>query len=587
VTIGTQNTSGNSFTDGLLNGSLASNEPTALMDSVEVLKGPASILTGTQVGGGLINYVPKRANGVTPADFTLGTGTGAEAIGSADVSAAVPYVDHLYFRTVGFAQHADRNPGGGDAPYQLVLSPMLGYRSDTTTLDLAAQYFAQSLAFTRRDYINGNGQITSWGGAYNPHNRAITDFAQVNYNVEQSLVATADWAMKLRAKGLYQEGDNAIETVTPVTTVGALYEAVGLSVYIPQHTTSHYIDLYNKFHTGPIEHQLIVAGDYNDVRQQTADSYAITLASFSQQPTIAPVPRTGPRSTENTIQYGAVIQDQLSWWRLHALIAGRESWYHDVYTPVGGGDQTIMTQTRFTPSFGLVGDLTKAQSVYFNYSDAFTPTPSSVSTVAGARLPPAVQKRYETGYKGGFFSDRLDLNGSFFWYSTTNSARTDPLNPSFFVAGPGYDAVGVELSTTGSVSATLKIIAGYTYTNGHAIPTNGNLIGGALFETPRNVANLWVVKTLKLSNDSGVDVGFGGNFYDGFYLDEGRTQDLVKFDRQNIVFNGALAYRWKNYRANLTVDNLANRRNYGLSGATFQLVRAPPTTFRFVLSARY
>jgi TonB-dependent siderophore receptor len=582
VRFGPQSTGGVTFTDGLRNGSLNDNTATAMIDSIEVVKGPASLLSGTQVGGGLVNYVPKRANGISPPELSLGIGTGREILASADVGGAVPGVDNLYFRVIAFAQNADENPAGGNNPYQYVVSPMLGYRSDSTSIDLNFQYSKQRVTFARRDYLPvGGTEILSLRGLYNPDARAVVEYKQVGYNVEQALTSSADFTLKLRARGLYQDGEKQIAAgaVAAVNPVTGIFTVAGISQYAPEWTTSHAADLYAKFETGPLEHQFIVGGDFTKKQFSRATGVVVAALPITGLAPVAPIPFAGARSDEPSRQYGVFIQDQINWGPVHLLLGLRQSWFDSSTRQAGATRVTLVESKKLTPTVGAVFDVSKAISVYASYTQAFTPASASQTTISGDPLPPTLQTRYEAGIKTGFFDDRLDLNLSVFKVTTDNEARADIANPGFFVPGPGRKAKGFEISAVGSLSPTLKLSAGYTYTEGKLVN------GDPLDQSPKNVANLWIVKTIPVGDTSSLDVGFGGNYFDKFFV--GATASRFLFDREYLSVDGSIAYKVDNLRLNLTVSNLFDRRNYALSGALFQLERSPPRVVRLVLSTSF
>ncbi|MGH6616448.1 TonB-dependent siderophore receptor [Sphingomonas sp.] len=593
VRFGASSTNGVTFTDGLRNGSLSDNLPTPLVDSIEVVKGPASILTGTSVGGGLVNFVPKRANGVAPTEIMLGYGTGRETIASGDVSYKLP-IKNLYFRVIAFAQHAAQNPAGGNEPYQYVITPMLGYRGDNTTLDLSFQYSNQRVPFTRRSYfpttpvvgqqfvqLIQSGPVQSLAGLYNPDALIRIEYKQVGYNAEQVLADSGGFQLKLRARGLYQDGKKEIAaSAVSRANANGTFTVVGISQYAPEWTTSHAADLYAKFSTGQLEHQLIIGGDFNYRKFGRAAGAVVDPAlTLSQQARIAPIPYTGVRSDERYRQYGVFIQDQINWGRLHLLLGARQSWYHSTTQSAPTVAIKVVDTQKWTPTAGAVFDVTKWGSVYGSYTQSYTPQNATTVTHTGDPLPPTLGKRYEGGIKLGLFGDKLDVNAAIFWLNTDNEARIDIEHPTYSVPGPGRKTHGFEISATGAISPTLKVTAGYTHTTGILIN------GDPLDQSPTNVANVWVVKSIPVGERSGFDLGLGGNYFDGFYL--GSHNSYVYFGRKNISLDGSIAYHINKLRLNLTVSNILDRKNYALSGAAFQLEDAPPRVVRLVVSTKF
>ena len=598
VRLGPTTTAGVTFTNGLQNGALADNLPTVMVDSIEVLKGPSSLLTGTEVSGGLLNYVLKKANGITPQDISIGVGSDFETIASADVSGSVPLGEHLYYRMIGFAQHAQEGAAGGNNPYQYVLSPMIGYRSDNTTFDLGGQYFQQRDVLARKSFTAADGSIIPFGDSLPPDSAAIVDFKQVSYGVEHTFVDTPDWTMKLKAEGLYQTGTATFSVAQPSPSFRNPLAVVAISFYEPNTTNSDYIQLYNKFDTGPIQHQLIVAGSYYGTSDSQYVGDTVSFVTLGSPAALPDVVRTGDHIREVSHEFGAIIQDQMTWGPLHAMVGVRKSWYKDKKRQASETDFTRETAQHWSPSGGLVLDVTKWASIYGQYSDSFSPVnPGSISVDGQIFSAPVVTKRYELGFKSSFFNDRLDVTGSVHKTKVGSEPVDDPNNFGFSILESGEREKGFEVSVSGSISPTFKITAGYAH-------DTGKFTGlGPIDQSPHNVANLWLLKTFKLGERSKINLGFGGNYHDGYYLVDanadpsicdtqpaacnGSLNPLTFYHRKSYQLNGTLGYAIEKYTVNLAVNNLLGRREFTLSDSNYLLTQAPGRTFRLVVDAKF
>ncbi|MDQ4408994.1 TonB-dependent receptor plug domain-containing protein [Rhizobium sp. AN63] len=80
-----------------------------LLERIEVLKGPSSVLYGQNYPGGMINMVSKRPTDKPFNEVVAGTGTDGRAYGAFDFSGPVPDNDALLYRLTGVATRTGTN----------------------------------------------------------------------------------------------------------------------------------------------------------------------------------------------------------------------------------------------------------------------------------------------------------------------------------------------------------------------------------------------------------------------------------------------------------------------------------------------
>ncbi|HEY8879441.1 MAG TPA: TonB-dependent receptor [Roseateles sp.] len=561
VVLGPNSTSGATFTDGLRNGQFDDNTPLFVMQSVEVLRGPSSILTGTQVGGGMVNFIPKTADGVKPAQLTLGLGSHVERLAGLDLSGQLAAVDGLYWRTLASTSKARSDARGGDDPNHTLVSGMLGYRGSRATADLALTYSDKRTPLPPRYFIaNANaaaaGELSSFANNYNPEQGVFSTSTKLTYGADYDLSEANDGSLRLRLKGMVSHGQNSIliNVLIPASINPYAALALGLGQKSKGTVYSDHADVYWRVKTGAAEHQVIAGLDVSLDDESTGRNLAIKQLKASDVAPLAAMPTSLTGHYENK-QSGVFLQDQINWGNWHFLVAARNSNYKTETTPSGSTTTAIAKVHKLTKSLGAVYDLTADLTAYASYTEAFSPQFSS-STFDGSPFPPQLTKRKEVGLKQNFFDGKLSVNLSAYRAAADFSVNADPAHPGFSIPGPGYTSHGVELSAAGSVSPTLHLVGGLLYDKGTM--TTGDPVTGA----PTKSANLWLMKTFSDGPLDKFDVGVGANYRNGYIVNAMSGSALWPLSRNYFEASAALGYKAsRDVKFNLTVDNVFNRAN--------------------------
>ncbi|KYO51055.1 TonB-dependent hemoglobin/transferrin/lactoferrin family receptor [Tistrella mobilis] len=193
------------------------------------------------------------------------------------------------------------------------------------------------------------------------------------------------------------------------------------------------------FATGPLSHRLTwgIDGDYTETDYERIDT---TVNHTTGTTTVA---RAGGFNFANatTIRADAYVQDEIGLWngRLRVTPALRLAHYaidphpNADYKPVDGAEPRKVTETEPTWKLGAVLDLDDSYSVYAQYAEGFkmptaqqlyTSLPStSFNLVPNPNLRPESVKNYEAGLRGrfrdgsfsvgGFYADYTDFIQSF------------------------------------------------------------------------------------------------------------------------------------------------------------------------------
>jgi catecholate siderophore receptor len=144
---------------------------------------------------------------------------------------------------------------------------------------------------------------------------------------------------------------------------------------------------------------------------------------------------------------------------------------------------------------GLIYKPADQGSIYASYGTSLSPSLEGLSyNTANTNIPPEKTYTVETGVKWDFLRERLLLTGALFRVAKDN-ARTPgilPTDPPQVLDGT-QESKGVELSASGAITRSLRVMGGYTFMNGKIIRSNNPAEVGKFFiNTPQNSATAWI-----------------------------------------------------------------------------------------------
>jgi outer membrane receptor protein involved in Fe transport len=584
--IGQDSSGGDTYTNGMRNSSLSQNGSVVNIEAVEVLKGPASILVGTGIAGGVINFVPKRANGRKETFLTVGAGSGNEWLASVDTGGALSEEKGLFWRFVGLTEHADTLPQGrGRSPDQQVLTPMFGYRGDTMKLDLTLQYEKKNTPFLPvAEYFHATNTFVDYGNLVDDRAGTNVESKKASFDFEKTIVSSDALTLKARARGQYEEAQNLVRTYQPYTMdyLGMGMLVSSLAEDIRDKGQGFYGDLYFKFNTGPVAHQVIAAFDYSKFNY----SFSFNSSGGFGQVELAEVV-SSPRYTMDTEQKGYILQDQITYGKWHGLLGVRATDYTQSAATPSGYVYMSYRKSQTLPNAGIVYDFTSNISGYVSYSSAFDPHSASMQAFDGSLLPAHIRTQYETGIKAGFFKDRVTVNASLYNFETNVSLLSDYEHPGYYKEGGGTVGSGGEISIAGSITPTLKLISGYQKSSAEYNDGTGIML--PVRAAPEHTFNLWALKSFSVGNDRKLEVGFGGNYYSGFWATDILDSDYPAYEIKHayISVNGSVAYTVGRIKINAMFNNLFDRRNYMPSDGVGALSYDVPRSVRVNLTTKF
>ncbi|MEO7653581.1 MAG: TonB-dependent receptor [Bryobacteraceae bacterium] len=149
---------------------------------------------------------------------------------------------------------------------------------------------------------------------------------------------------------------------------------------------------------------------------------------------------------------------------------------------------------------GLIYKPVRSGSIYASYGTSISPSLEGLSySTSNTSIPPEKTYTTEAGSKWEVTGSRLLLTGALFQVKKDN-ARTPgllPTDPLQVLAGRQVSQ-GVELSASGAVTSSLRVLGSYTLIDARIKSSNTPAEVGRKFQnTPRNAASVWFTYTAR------------------------------------------------------------------------------------------
>jgi iron complex outermembrane receptor protein len=555
----------NGFRDNSENRSV---RETANLESVEVLKGPASVLYGTLEPGGVINLSTKQPlsepfyaaeiqvgnfNFIRPTiDFSGPLNPDRSLLYRLNVA----YENGNYFRD--YDQEIER----------FFISPVVTWRiSEQTDVTFEFEYLEDKRPFDRGLIAVGR-KIADI-----PFDRILgepDDFSQreqfvASYRLEHRF--SENWTLRNAfqflandAAYVFIDTDEGLEEDT-----GELTRSLADQEYTDRNYSLQ-TNLIGKVATGSIQHTLLFGIDlsrgtqdidnrrqFDDIPTQNIFSpvYGFVKPNRDQLPIRVDIGTT-------TEILGLYVQDQIALTdNLKVLLGGRfdvvninNTFRQTESGVVSFESEDDQQEEAFTPRVGIVFQPIEALSFYGSYSESFTP--NSATAADGTLLDPERGKQYEVGVKGDLFDGRLSATLAAFDITKSNVATTDLDNPDFSIPIGEQRSRGIELNVAGQIRQGWNIIVSYAYTDAEISEDNDGQEGNRLFNAPENTFSLWTTYEIQSGNWQGLGFGLGLFFVSERQGDLANSFEVPSYLRTDV----GVFYRRNNWRAALNIKNL-------------------------------
>ncbi|WP_447834156.1 TonB-dependent siderophore receptor [Aeromonas veronii] len=535
------------------------------LESVEVLKGPASMLYGVAPPGGVINAISKRPTATPKGQVDLQLGSRDHRQVGVDVSDALS--DSSRYRMVALYKERDGVLTGtyNDRVY---LAPSVTFDlSDRTSLTLLAS-FLHDEGVPTNGFFPVYGTLNTSGGQIDPStNLSQPDYdrnrnTQISTGYELAHQLNQSWEFKQNVRFNYNDLLLRQTYIFPTYEGTTAYRGL---VYRDGNTKSATMDnqMVGYWNTDSTEQTLLLGVDLQRHVNEGVEADNYGMGSIN---TMNPDYSGFPGFDESTATYqkttmaqeGIYAQHQIRWDDRWLLTAGGRFDYVETHNISKTYDRD---EKQYDHALSLSGSLMyladNGISPYLAYSESFLMLPG-IDPNTKTSYKSREGKLYEAGVKyapaflDGYINLALfDLEQSNALVSSGSGQQTQ--------AGE-MTSQGIELE--GSVQATdaLRLTAAYTYTDAKTNDTGSGDRRASLI--PRHIASFWGNYKVQQGVASGLELGTGVR-----YIGSSVGIGAVNADYTPIygsaevpahtVWDAMIGYDFaKNWRAQLNVNNL-------------------------------
>ncbi|MEL6401401.1 MAG: TonB-dependent receptor [Cyanobacteria bacterium J06626_4] len=567
----------------------------ANLESVEVLKGPASVLAGAAQPGGVINLVTKQPLSEPFYNLELLVGNRGLISPSLDFSGPLTADGRLLYRLNALVRTEDSFRDFDTDSRQSFIAPTIHWLiSDRTDLTVSLEY--------TDDERPADGGLVAIGDevADIPFDRVIgelddtreREILRVAYNFEHRL--SDNWRIRNAFSYLNSDAESTIfSPVSPSADEAGNILLAPSAVKTPLEVFDLQTNVVGEFNTGSIEHTLLFGVDLFRLREPGARELRSDFFTPIAFNVFDPIYGTISRPDIEDIllfsaleirsdTFGVYLQDQVTLLDNLKLLAGVRYETVEQETINNPTDlnptssESTLNEDAFTPRLGLVYQPIEEVSLYGSYTTSFLP--NSATTVDDEILEPEQGEQFEIGARAELLEGRLVANLAFFDITKENVATTDPDNIFFSVATGEQRSRGVELDIAGEILPGWNIIANYAYTDAEITEDEDGNEGNRLTGVPEHNFNLWTTYDIQSGSLDGLGFGLGFNYVSERFGDTANSFTVDEY----FLTNAAVSYERDNWRAALNIRNLFNVDYIESAGRTRTLGISPGEPFTLI-----
>ncbi len=577
---------------------LGGNRPatqTNSIQSIEVLKGPSSILYGRGAVGGAINIIRKKPEAVRAYDVSYRGGRFNTHQIAAGATGPVGNAQKLLYRVDASFESSDGwRHAGAD---RLNVSPTLTWNASAK----ARMTFHQTF---NRDSFNGEGGV--------PFN--ITNLPSykrdLRFSLPQDEVLVEDSQSHFLFNSYFSSKWAFRDTFLGQRTSDRYFVTEGL--YGDPGDNLVYREPLDFHHTRrPIQNQAELVGTLDGFGRHTLllgyeyhrDKWR-TDTTAGDDPdcvcgywwlTIAPMDITTMEETQAPLDLDTIArqrffnrttnavywQDQIDVLpKLKINVGGRFDDFEQTREQIGGLPSTPTERgwTAYTYRAGLVYAPRQDQQIYFGTGSSFTPQNYFTSIPADVTdVDPSTARNYEVGHRWHGWSGRVDTSAAFYYTVRNNLLRST--SATTFVLVGEQTSRGVDVDVNTDLGGGAHMIVNYGYASPRFDDAE-DLSGKTPRFVPKNNVNLWLRKDWI----SGLNASFGVRYLGSQFVDDSNSVPLDSYT----IASGAVGYNADRWSWQLNADNLFNRDDYFLPGHYSNLVvPGPPINFSTTIRLKF
>lgn len=539
------------------------------LNSVEIIKGPAAVLYGQSVPGGLIDRRSKFPVDNQVNEVAIQAGTYGRFQTAFDIGGAANPDKSLLYRLVGVGRTGETNFDIADQ--RLMLAPSLTWRPTTDTTLTAYALLQKDETDASVAALNRNGNLLTVNGRHLRASDPKYDYlklqqAQIGYKLEHRLDDVFTFRQHTRFSALSTQSRYLSGSFASATS--SIYDRAAYAVGDDQTSWQTDNNLQADFVTGAVAHRVLAGVNYDhnvwDFKfggSGVQSAYALdTTNPYYGISGATPAYTSGSRSTQQ--QVGVYLQDQMRFGGWHLSLAGRQDWADrtqvNTYTNAVTGQRS---DSAFSYSAGLLYHFENGVAPYVSYATSFQPSTSLA--IDGGVLAPSEGEQIEGGVK---YQPRPDvlLTASVYDLKERNAAKlAGYVNGVAYYASVGEIHVqGFELEARARLTPELETVTAYTFADAEITKTTvASELNKVPAVTPKHTASSWLNYSFLHGPFDGLGLGAGVRYIDATWTSNANTSRNSGYTLVDLAMRydlGKLGRQFAGLQASVNANNIAD-----------------------------
>lgn len=577
---------------------------TSNIESIEVLKGPASALYGRGEPGGTVNIITKKPQFEQEGYIKVSAGDDAYQRLEGDYTKGI--TNNVAFRINGSYEDAESFRDTIETQKIAITPSIFAKLSDATTLTYEFEYVDQEIPFDRGIPVLPGVNISPDTFFGEPDDGPMNVEA-MGHQLTLHHQINADWFVSLGA-GYRDSSLEGYSTEIELSPGRQLLYTDGETVSRQRRfrdydakDASLRVELNGSLEALGVKHNLLIGADAYDYelhskqeRWRTAwgsgdDTYSINAYApvYGQTP-----PETSPTqdNLEEQKAFGIYLQDQMVLNdKINLLLGVRFDDFEQDITNNFDGNTVNQSKTEVSPRVGISYQVDEEITLYSNYAEGFRP--NSGADVNSNAFEPEKSESLEAGVKLSLLNDTLNASVAVFKTEKSNILTSDPINSGYSVALGKAESSGVEIDSRIEVTENTVLDISYTYIDAHTVNDMNNPdwgvdipAGSQLINVPEHTFNFSVIHYTEIANKS---LQFGAHLLSvsdrlGETIDP--TYELPSYSIVNLF--GTLEVS-ENIKVQANIENLFDEAYYANSYSALWTMPGQPRHLKASISYNF
>lgn len=552
------------------------------LESVSILRGPASGLYGLGSPGGIVDVTTKRPTMTPFGEVQLQAGNYDRYQGSFDVGGPVPGSDQLYYRLTGLLRDAKTwFPGNDDD--RAYIAPALTWKPNLdTTFTVLGEYQTSRTAASIGNARTADGKLTNIYSNDPAFSAMDQKQFRIGYAFEHNVNDT--WTVRQNFR-YYQVGVDAkyvqIDNIDDATQT-ASRSAWRVVDNLKTATIDNQAEA--KFMLGAVKNTVLFGVDYSHQHYDDKIGYGpapdLNLATMNYGAQAISSPAFSIFTKQTTDEVGVYVQEQAKFGGFILTLNGRQSWVSQSTTTTLDGTPDTSKPSAFTGRAGLSYLFDSGVAPYVSYATSFSP--QTGVDVTGATFKPTTGEQTEAGVKYQMPNFPLLLTAAVFDIKQDNVLRTNPDDVAFQAATGQVESKGLELEAKLALRPGFDLTAAYTHLNVVITRGNSDTTGNEYSGIPRDSFAAFGKYTFQSGTPvEGLGLGLGVRYIGANFGDDQNTFENAAVTLFDAVIDYDLGKLDRNFRgayARVNATNLFDKQydtcqsGYCYAGARRQVI---------------